>query len=385
MKRKNVFALLLSLVVLASCGNANESQSASAENGKIEVTDMVGRTVAVDEGAKDRVLCIGAGALRMYSYIGDINNIVAVEDIDRDVDSNVFASVSRPYYDLNREYFSTLPSCGKGGPKAQQAEPELILRCKPSLIISQYEDVEKADALQEQVGVPVIVVKYGSNSVFDNNVKNSFSLLGKVLDKEEKANKLNNYIDSCKNELEDNAKNIPDSEKKSMYIGCLGNWGTQDIFSTSSNFPLFNVSSIKNAVTGISLSNGKLEKEKLISLDPEIIVLDSAGLANFKTTYESDSETFDSMSAFKNGEIYLEMPFNAYYTNLEIALMDSYYLASISYPSVYENYDLESKYDEISNAFLGKPCYDIIKSAKRSYGGFQKITNIKEFFENAGQ
>ena len=74
------------------------------------------------------------------------------------------------------------------------------------------------------------------------------------------------------------------------------------------------------------------------------------------------------------------MPFNAYYTNLEIALMDAYFLASVAYPEQYKSRDRVAKYEEISKAFLGKSCYkDTISKAKRSYGGFQKIDNLKEF------
>ena len=249
------------------------------------------------------------------------------------------------------------------------------------MIISEYEDVAKADHLQNQVGVPVVVVKYGPKSVFDPNVSASFTLLGKVLGKEEKAKSLNDYIQSSSKELKSLSSSRKEEEKKSIYIGCLGNWGTQDIYSTSSSFPLFEASSIKNAVSSsIQLTNGKLEKEAFLSLKPDKIVLDSAGLKKFKQTYLDDPEQFDSIDAIQKGEIYLEMPFNAYYTNLEIALMDAYFLASVAYPEQYKSRDRVAKYEEISKAFLGKSCYkDTISKAKRSYGGFQKIDNLKEF------
>ena len=48
----------------------------------ITVTDMMGRQVEVIPGSYKKVVCIGAGALRMYSYIGDVNLLCGVEDID---------------------------------------------------------------------------------------------------------------------------------------------------------------------------------------------------------------------------------------------------------------------------------------------------------------
>lgn len=385
---KKQLTLSLLTLLLVGCGTNSENKMTeevkpTEEVKTFEVTDLVGRKNTIKTSDKERVLCIGAGALRLYSYIGDINKIIAVEDIDRDVNANMFADVSRPYYDINKEYFKTLPSCGKGGPKAQQAEAERILECRPTMIISEYEDVLKANTLQEQIGAPVIVVKYGRKSVFDDNINQSLTLLGKVLGKEEKANTLNNYIANCKNELSAKAAAVTE-DKKSIYIGGLGNWGTQDIYSTSSSFPLFEVSNIKNAVdSSIKLQNGQLEKEAFLSLNPDKIILDSAGLKKFKTTYQTDMEAFNTMSAFKNNEIYLEMPFNAYYTNLEIALMDAYFLASVAYPEAYKDMNMESKYDEIGTAFLGSACYTShVKTAKMSYGGFQKISNIKDFLTN---
>ncbi len=50
------------------------------------------------------------------------------------------------------EVLTALPSCGVGGPNAQAAEAEKILSCAPDIVISQYEDVDKADALQSPAG-----------------------------------------------------------------------------------------------------------------------------------------------------------------------------------------------------------------------------------------
>ena len=59
-----------------------EEEAAPEEPEEIIVTDMIGREVALVPGSYTRVVCIGAGALRMYSYIGDVNLLCGVEDID---------------------------------------------------------------------------------------------------------------------------------------------------------------------------------------------------------------------------------------------------------------------------------------------------------------
>ena len=154
------------------------------------VTDMIGREVTVVPGSYKRVVCIGAGALRMYCYVGDVSLLCGVEDIDNESLAErpkMFDASPRAYVIAYGDVFSTLPSCGVGGPNAQAAEAEKILSCDPDIVISEYEDVEKEDALQEQLGVPVITMKVGPGGVFDPAFGNSMKLLGTVFGKEDKA------------------------------------------------------------------------------------------------------------------------------------------------------------------------------------------------------
>ena len=140
MNRKKILAFLLAAVMLLSlCAcdtqNANNTKQPEAANGatapaEITITDMIGREVTVTPGSYKRVVCIGAGALRMYSYIGDVALLCGIEDIDNTTAANrpmMFDSVARPYVLANSEVFNTLPSCGVGGPMAQAAEAEKIL------------------------------------------------------------------------------------------------------------------------------------------------------------------------------------------------------------------------------------------------------------------
>ena len=123
-------------------------------------------------GSYQRVVCIGAGALRLYSYIGDVSLLCGVEDIDNETLSErpkMFDSVARPYVLAHSDMFASLPSCGVGGPNAQSPEAEKILTCEPDIVISLYGDADKANALQEQLGVPVVTLMTGPDSVFDES------------------------------------------------------------------------------------------------------------------------------------------------------------------------------------------------------------------------
>lgn len=374
--KKKLFLVLS--ILLSGCNMVN-----SSTNNEIEVVDMINRKVNIKAGSYSRVVCIGAGALRMYSYIGDVNKLCGVEDIDNDSLANrpkMFDFVSRPYFIANKDVFNKLPSCGVGGPNAQSAEAEKILSCKPDIIISEYEDVSKADALQKQVGVPVITLRYGSKGIFDDNVKDSLSLLGKVFNQEDRANELNNYINNEKETISNRVKNV--TEKKKVYICGLGNWGTTDYLMTAKNYEPFNVCNIDNVINDLP-NDGiqKIEKEKFVSLgnDIDIMIIDAAAVKNIKPLYKNDNTIFSSCKAWNNNEVYLQMAYNAYYTNLETALINTWFNAKVVYPSLFSDIEMNAKTNEVTNMFLNKELANQINSYPNSFGGYQKI-DTETFF-----
>lgn len=134
--KKSALILLMIIVTLSSlfAFSACDKDKDTA-NGKT-VTDLLGREVTVPEKI-NRVVCIGAGSLRLYTYVGDLSKLVGVEDVDRD-GTGVGATLSiRPYKMVNKDLFNSLPSCGKGGPQGSP-EAEKILALNPDIVFSLY-------------------------------------------------------------------------------------------------------------------------------------------------------------------------------------------------------------------------------------------------------
>lgn len=403
MKIKNFAALLLALAMmfsLCACGSqsapaqdtpqpseAQEQESAAPSEApsEITVTDMIGRELTVTPGSYTRVVCIGAGALRMYSYIGNVALLCGVEDIDNltlEERPKMFDSVARPYVLAYGDVFSTLPSCGVGGPNAQAAEAEKILSCNPDIVISEYEDVEKEDALQEQLGVPVVTLKAGPNGVFDDAFSQSMTLLGQIFGEEEKAEALVSFIAAETAEIAERTANVADEDKPGVYVCGLGNWGTTNHLMTSQTYASFEVANIRNVVTDLG-ANGvqPIEEEKFVALgaDMDIIVMDAAAVKNIKPLYQEDPTMFDSCKAWQTGDVYLEMAYNAYYTNYEIALINTWFIAKSVYPDLFADVDITAKANEITSAFLGKELADEIFACPSSFGGYQKIDTASFF------
>ena len=385
MNRKLIAVLAVALVAAAVLAASPVAEKTARATESVVVTDMIGRNVEIVPGSYTRVVCIGAGALRMYTYINGADLLCGVEDIDNTSLQNrpkMFDSVAIPYRIAYETEFSSLPSCGVGGPQAQAAEAEKILSCNPDIVISEYEDVQKEDALQEQLGIPVITLRSGPNNVFDDSFMGSLRLLGLIFGKKDRAEAIVSFIDSERSEISSRTAVVPEDARPSVYVCGLGNWGTTNHLMTMPNFIAFDVANVRNAASGLS-SRGvqSIEKEYFAALgkDMDIIVMDAAAVKNIKPLYKEDPTMFDTCKAWRDGEVYLQMAFNAYYTNYEIALANTWFVAKTVYPELFKDIDLSAKMDEITEVFLGKPLAEKIFSYPTSFGGYQKIDTTTFF------
>lgn len=357
----------------------SQSPAGSQVPEEITVTDMIGREVAVIPGSYKKVVCVGAGALRMYCYVGDPALLCGVEDIDNTTLAErpkMFDGVARPYTIAYGDTFSRLPSCGAGGPNAQTAEAEKILSCGPDIVISEYEDVEKEDALQEQLGIPVITLRGGPDSVFDETFSQSMALLGTLFNAQEKAESLISFIASEREEIASRTAGVAGPDQPSVYICGLGNWGTTNHLMTAQDYISFALANIKNAVTDLGAPGIQpIEEEKFVALGPDmdIMIMDAAAVKNIKPLYAEDSTMFDSCKAWQDGEVYLQMAYNAYYTNYETVLINTWFIAKTVYPDLFEDIDMTAKANEITQAFLGQELAEQMFHYPNSFGGYQKI------------
>ena len=56
------------------------------------------------------------------------------------------------------------------------------------------------------------------------------------------------------------------------------------------------------------------------------------------------------------------MAYNAYYTNLETALINTWFNAKVVYPSLFSDIEMNAKTNEVTNMFLNKELANQINS-----------------------
>ncbi len=356
-----IFALILVAALVAGCAQKQEEKTET-----VKVVDLVGREVEVPAKV-ERVVAIGPGALRLIVYLNASDMVVGVEDAETS-----WPAMGRPYRMAHPE-FAGMKVIGKGGP-SPTPNPEAIAAVKPDVIFACYFDSSRANALQEQTGVPVVVLSYGELGNFRaEEIYDSLRLAGKILGKEERAEEIINFIESAYADLSSRVEDVPDSEKPSVFVGALGFKGGHGIESTQCNFPPFMAVKAKNVACEAEKSGPFfIDKEQLLEWDPDIIFLDENNLHLVLTDYEKNPEVYRSLKAFKNGGIYGILPFNYYTTNIETAIADAYFIGKVLYPDKFADIDPAKKADEIFKLFVGKELYAEMAA---KYGGFKNIAD----------
>lgn len=378
MKNKLIFTSFLSFMLISttilgvsSCGETKNDNQIET----IEITDALGRKVKAKKD-NQRVLCIGASALRLYSYVGDMNKLCGVEAYETSEQDKVKI---RPYNYAYRDLFKTLPQVKTGGPM-QPANAEAILAAKPDIVFSLYNDVEKMDQLQTKINTPIVCLSYGKSDPFSNEVYNSLELIGKLVNTTARATEVISYIKNLKSDLNNRTKDISESDKKKVFLGYnTYNGGAGEIGSSLVNYTCFKETNAKNVLTedlNLGTNNPTIELEKLIELNPDIMFVDVANYSKLVADYKSDKKpSLEKISAFKNGEIYLQMPFNQYYTNIDIAMADCYFVGVTVFKEQFKDINITEKYNEILSTLLNKNMNYYERTLKDTPNnlGFQKV------------
>ncbi|MGQ9476243.1 MAG: iron ABC transporter substrate-binding protein [Actinomycetota bacterium] len=355
--------VLASLVMLALFPGCGGDEITGTQAGKISVTDLAGRSVEVTIPA-ERVTAIGPSALRLVCYAGAAGKVVGIENMEKQW------GTGRPYIMAHPE-LKELPVIGQGGPDSSP-DPEKLISVDPDVIFVAYlADAAKADELQQQTGVPVVVLSPGKLGTFDEELLESIRLVGEITGNRERAEEVVDFIRECQEDLRSRTEDIPAEEKPKVYVGGIGFKGAHGIESTQAHFPpLSAVGAVNLADETGQKGSVMIDKEKLLVWDPDIIFVDEAGLALVREDYGKNPGYYQSLRAFREGKVYGYLPFNYYATNVETAIADAYFMGKIIFPQAFEDVEPAARADEIYEFMLGKRLYE---DMARDFGGFMKL------------
>lgn len=361
-----IIALLLALVLalgLCACGNSSapaesaapaESEApadAPAADTRI-IVDAKGREVEIPETVES-IICVGVGALRYTCYVQGQELVVGVEEYEKE------GGMDRMYNYVNYDLFKDLPAIGGNG------EPweEEIIKLNPQVIVMSFSSKADPDELQAKTDIPVVSIP-GSDTTLDDNAFETIRILGELYGKEERAEELTAYLHSIEDDLNQRTAGVPDEDKPSAYVCGVSFKGIHGFEGTEANYGPFVLINAKNLAdeSGQELAYD-VDLEQVITWDPDVIFVDYNGLGLINEDYAAHPDYYNSLTAVKEGKVYAQVSFRSYATNLDTALADAYYAASILYPEQFADVDIEAKIGEIFETILGANPYNDLKEA----------------------
>jgi iron complex transport system substrate-binding protein len=375
-----IAAIFAAFVVSAGCTAQSTGQSSAqmstqnppqSDTGKITLSDMANRTVEVKKDP-ERIIGVGAGALRMIAYLQAADRVVGVDDREqKKYNTSGFgmpSGIDKPY-NLANPGLSTKPYIG-----GKTGDPELIAAQNPDVVFYTFTTGKDAQTLQEKSGRPVVALITGDLGKNKDAFYQSLRLMAKILGKEQRAESITSYIDGTIKDLNDRTKDIPADKRPRVYVGGIAFNGAHGFLSTDPAYsPLLMVNGNNVAASASGGGQMMIDKEKLLDWKPDVIFVDEASYSLVKEDLKDP--VYHSLPAVKNGRVYAVMPYNWYANNYDTVLADAYYIGKILYPEQFVDVDPAQKADEIYTMLDGKPVYGDMKTL---FGGFVPFSSLEK-------
>ncbi len=366
--KKGLLAVLFAAVIgLVGCSSSQKETEDTTQSEYVAVTDILGREVEVPTEVNS-IIALGAGALRMICYADAQDMVVGVEEGEHT------QTLAKGYNYINYDKFKDLPVVGTGGSGSYEAYAEEILTLAPDVIFAAYPK-DQAEDLQNKTGIPVIVITY-DGGMFDEKLYNSMEIIGLILNCSDRCTEVVDTLKTWQQDLKARTDDIPDEDKPSVFTGACSFKGGHGIEGTYTSFPPFTAIGANNVADELSDKVGGVvvDLEQIAVWDPDYIFLDPNNMQLVNEDYATNKDFYESLKAVKDGNVYTQVAYNWYTTNVETAVVDSYYAGKIIFPEKFEDIDIETLANEVYTALLGEKAASYYNDLVKGGLGFRQLT-----------
>lgn len=364
-KRSILFIIILALTFsfFAGCSKKGTPDAKGTKSGTRIITDGLGREVEIPSTI-ERIVPL-ANTPRMIAYLGLADKVVGISGFNPDTVSPVKA-----YEYANKDLWGSLPVVGTDAGGSTDYYPEQIISVNPDVILCTY-TTELANEIQTKTGIPVVAVQLGT--LFGEDYEESLRILADVCNVKDRAEELISYINANLEDLGARTAGIPDSDKPTVLGAAATFKGANGIDCVYSEYAVFNAIAANDVTEGIFDKSGTImiDKEQVIGWDPQYIFLDSEGVHIVKNDYLENRGFYAQLSAVNQSNLYQYPSTTSYYTNVEIPIVNSYFVAKILYPEQFSDISFEEKANEVFEFFLGVK--DYLGELKEYGAGYEKV------------
>ncbi len=370
-EKKSILLLLMMLIVSSmvfGCGGqsdqSDQSDKSAEQTGKAAtrtITDMVGREVEVPANVQTFVAL--GNTPRMITYLGLAENAVGISGSAPEDITPLTA-----YAYANKDLWADTALVGTDAGGMTDYYPEEIIRVNPDVILCSYPP-ELADEIQTRTNIPVVAVEIGT--LFGQDYEEALTLLAEVCGVPDKAQEVIAFINDCLDDINTRTAGIPSDDRPAVLGAAATFKGVHGIDGVYVNNPVFSVLNANDVTKDISDTSTTIlvDKEQIISWDPDYIFLDFGGVPLVKDDFKQNPDFYAQLSAVRNGKIYQHPSSTSYYSNVEIPLVNCYFIGSTIAPEEFEDIVFEDKAKEIFRFFLGDADYlNKLEEYGASYG-----------------
>ncbi|MDR2456663.1 MAG: ABC transporter substrate-binding protein [Deltaproteobacteria bacterium] len=273
----------------------------------VTFTDLAGREVTVEK-APARII--------VAQYIANYLMVGGAESLDRVVGMTFdgWQDTRLGEYTVFTESFPILKSVVSiGGYHDSVLDAEKIISLKPDLILmdrSQYQTNEQRVQIFMDSGVKVVVLDYHSMKIETHS--KSTEILGKLLGREQVAEKQIEAYAAAVSDLHKRLATIPSSRPEPRVYVELGNKGVSENGNSYNNTVLWGaiVSSLRgdNLAKNMTQPYAPLDNEFILSADPQMIFMGGSIWSGSESDQMRMGFTVDEKTALERLEGFMERP-----------------------------------------------------------------------------
>ena len=352
-----IFIVVVLALIFSACVQQNENTAETRT-----ITDVWGREIEIPVEVES-IITLGSGAPRIAAYLDVMDMLVGSEAY---IEQGVFPL--RDYNPVHHEWLMSLPFVGAGGGAGNNnGFPEEIIIAAPDVIVAAF-DLEAADELQAQTGIPVVSVRHVTGLAHESFYE-ATRVFAEVVGTQERAEMLLSYIDALKADLHRRTYNVPESDKLRAYAGAVTWNGRRGITGTYSVFGIFDAINAYNVAYTPGLDGFfEADMESIVMWNPDVIFLDPGNMDLVNDEYRINPEFFNALRAVQEGRVYTLPAFNNAGTNITYAFMNTYFAGIVLFPEQFADIDIAQKSAEILTTFLVVNTFDVMADAGLFYG-----------------
>nr|WP_320113830.1 ABC transporter substrate-binding protein [uncultured Desulfuromonas sp.] len=314
------------------------------------VTDLAGRQVEITTPVR-RLVGIHS-ALSLLCYMNLAPQVVGVEQEEKD--PRQWVGGTGRSYRLAYPQLGELPGIGS----RRQIDAEALVALQPDVIFMGWGTPQAADRLQQQTGIPVVMVHNGNLTSQRQRFEHSLDLIATVCDRQERAGQIKAFLNASLDDLHRRIKGRQST--MTTYIGGLNFRVAHGLLGTSRDYPpfvLLNAHNISDQITPPkNLIKGRfsMADESLLKADPEVIFICAGGESLVRN--DLNHPAFAALSAVRNQRLYRIIP-HYYAASPDTVLAETYYMGTILYPEAFADVDIAATADRFYRFFVGAPLY----------------------------